>query len=66
MLFPVRDEEHRPVLPLTAYRCVFCGAKIAPITVLVRAALRSFCSKHSSVIADTVQVRVMRRTESRA
>ena len=27
MLFPVRDEEYRPVLPLTTSRCVSGGAK---------------------------------------
>jgi hypothetical protein len=38
LLSPGRAEEYVPVLPLTTSRCVSCGAKIAPVTVLVRAA----------------------------
>ena len=54
-------------LAVTTSRCVSCGAKIAPVTVLVRAASAPLLlAKHSSVIADPVQVRVARRTESRA
>ncbi|MEO5813270.1 MAG: hypothetical protein ABIU96_01170, partial [Rhodanobacter sp.] len=38
LLFPGAAEEYVPVLPLTTSRCVSCGAKIAPVTVLVKVA----------------------------
>jgi hypothetical protein len=38
VLFPGDAEEQMPVLPLTTRRCTSCGAKIAPVTDLVRAA----------------------------
>ena len=38
LLFPDHAEESMSVLPLTASRCVSCGAGIAPVTVLVEAA----------------------------
>ena len=54
-------------LAVTTSRCVSCGAKIAPVTVLVRAASAPLLlAKHSSVIADPVHVHVVRGTESRA
>ena len=39
-LFPGVAEESMPVLLLTTRRCVSCGARIAPVTVLVGAAVR--------------------------
>jgi len=40
-LFPgLAEESSMPVLPLTTRRCVSCGARIAPVTVLVGAAVQ--------------------------
>ena len=45
VLFPGHAEESMPVLPLTTRCCVSCGARTAPVTVLVEAAVRPRCSQ---------------------
>ncbi|MEP7185856.1 MAG: hypothetical protein ABI767_08460 [Rhodanobacter sp.] len=62
LLFSGRAGEYVPVLSLTTSRHVLCEAKIAPVTVLARAARqrRLLLSKRSFVIVDAVQVHAAR------